>query len=44
MQSYALLVTTVELFASYPITAVGVGSMAGLMWNFMVSHHLVFAK
>jgi len=42
--TYALLVTTVGLFASYPVTAVGVGSVAGLMWNFLVSHHLVFAE
>jgi len=42
--TYALLVTTVGLFANHPITAVGMGSVVGLLWNFMVSHHLVFAK
>ena len=42
--TYALLVTTVGLFASHPIAAVGVGSVAGLMWNFTVSHNLVFVK
>mgnify|MGYP001815252739 CR=1 FL=1 len=42
--TYALLVTTVGLFASHPIAAVGVGSAAGLMWNFLASHHLVFAE
>ena len=42
--TYALLVTTVGLFASHPIAAVGVGSIAGLMWNFLVSHHLVFTE
>ena len=42
--TYALLVTTVRLFADYPITAVGMGSMAGLLWNFTVSHNLVFVK
>ena len=42
--TYALLVTTVGLFASHPIAAVGVGSVAGLMWNFLASHHFVFAE
>ena len=42
--TYALLVTTVGLFASHPIAAVGVGSVAGLMWNFTVSHNIVFVK
>ena len=42
--TYALLVSTVVLFSNHPIAAVGVGSVAGLLWNFIVSHHLVFAK
>mgnify|MGYP001820828744 FL=1 len=42
--AYALLVSTIGLFASYPIIAVAVGSLAGLLWNFTVSHKLVFAK
>ena len=42
--TYALLVTTVGLFASHPIAAVGVGSVAGLMWYFLASHHVVFAE
>ena len=41
---YALLVTTVGLFAIHPVIAVGMGSMAGLLWNFLMSHHLVFAN
>ena len=41
---YALLVSTIGLFASYPVAAVGAGSVAGLSWNFIVSHQLVFAK
>ncbi len=41
---YALLVSTIGLFASYPVAAIGVGSVAGLLWNFIVSHQLVFVK
>jgi len=42
--TYALLVSTIGLFTSYPIAAVGVGSVVGLLWNFTVSDQLVFAK
>ena len=42
--TYALLVSTIGFFASYPIIAVAAGSLAGLLWNFTVSHKLVFAK
>jgi putative flippase GtrA len=41
---YALLVSMIGLFASYPVAAVGAGSVAGLLWNFIMSHQLVFAK
>ena len=34
----------IGMFASYPIAAVGAGSVAGLLWNFIASHQLVFAK
>jgi putative flippase GtrA len=42
--TYTLLVSTSGFFASHPIAAVGVGSIAGLFWNFTASHRLVFAK
>lgn len=42
--TYALLVSTVGLFVSYPIAAVGAGSIASLFWNFTLSHRLVFVK
>ena len=42
--TYALLVATTAYFAEHPVFAVGVGSIAGLAWNFAASKHLVFKK
>ncbi len=40
--TYAALITWVPLFADYPVAAVGVGALFGLIWNFSLSHKLVF--
>ncbi len=39
---YALLVSSVEVFAHYPFLAVAVGSAAGLAMNFAMSSRFVF--
>ena len=39
---YALLVTGFELFSSLPVLAVAIGSVAGLLINYALSHTLVF--
>lgn len=42
--TYALLVSISDFFASYPIIAVGAGSLSGLLLNFYLSQRLVFSK
>lgn len=42
--TYAALVSSTGLFATYPVAAVGAGSLAGMLWNFTLSHRLVFMK
>lgn len=41
---YALLVSVYTLFASYPVLAIALGSIAGLFFNFFLSRKIVFGK
>ena len=40
--TYAVLVSSILVFREYPVLAVGVGSVAGLIFNFTLSKKLVF--
>jgi putative flippase GtrA len=40
--TYAVLVSMIDLFAERPVLAVGVGSVAGLLFNFLGSRAFVF--
>jgi putative flippase GtrA len=41
---YAALVACCDIFAIYPVGAVAVGSLAGLLFNFSASRRLVFRQ
>lgn len=40
--TYAILVASLAIMAKAPVLAVGAGSIAGLVFNFALSHKLVF--
>ncbi len=42
--TYALLVTVFVWFENSPVAAVAAGSIVGLVSNFLLSHHVVFAQ
>ncbi len=42
--TYALLVAAFVWFRNSPVAAVAVGSIVGLVSNFLLSHHVVFAQ
>lgn len=42
--TYAILVARVDWFAGSPVAAVAVGSIVGLVSNFLLSHNLVFTQ
>lgn len=41
---YASFVTWIAWFSQHPVFAVGFGSLGGLIWNYFLSHKVVFIE
>jgi putative flippase GtrA len=39
---YALLISVFTLIADYPILGIAAGALSGMMFNFLLSRHVVF--
>ena len=42
--TYAALIATSPLVARHPVLGVAAGSLAGLMWNFLLVRRFVFGR